>query len=139
MAAGGICGWWAPRGAGSAHRGFTVPGRSATSRVSADRWKPASTWGNAPTPGCHNVCYRTPTFPCLSQPVTRRAARGQAKREAADAKKQAGLPGWVRVPPVWSKVSVLGWAESAGWWGGPSVVVSPAFDGAVGSDTACVL
>ena len=42
--------------------------------------------GERPEPGLHNVCYGTPTFPCLSQPVTRRAARGQAKREAADAK-----------------------------------------------------
>ena len=25
VAAGGICGWWAPMGADSGHRGFTVP------------------------------------------------------------------------------------------------------------------
>ena len=25
--------------------------------------KPASTWGNAPEPGCHNVHYRTPRPP----------------------------------------------------------------------------
>ena len=44
VAAGRICGWWAPRGPDSAHRGFTVPaGISSTSPPSADHRRPVLT------------------------------------------------------------------------------------------------
>ena len=81
VAAGRICGWWAPWGPDSAHRGLTVPaGSSSTSPVSADHRrpiltaaystvlctspaaycrKPPSTWGNTTGAGLHNIYYRT--------------------------------------------------------------------------------
>ena len=44
VAAGRICGWWAPWGTDFAHRGFTVPaGSSPTSPVSADHRRPVLT------------------------------------------------------------------------------------------------
>ena len=44
VAAGRICGWWAPWGPDSAHRGFTVPaGSSSTSPASADHRRPVLT------------------------------------------------------------------------------------------------
>ena len=88
VAAGRIRGWWAPRGADSAHRGLTVPaGSSSTSPVSADhrrpvltaaystvlctppaadRRKPAPTWGNTAGAALHNIYYRTTATPSVS-------------------------------------------------------------------------
>ena len=85
VAAGRICGWWAPWGPDSAHRGLTVPaGSSSTSPVSADHRrpvltaaystvlctspaaycrKPPSTWGNTTGAGLHNIYYRTTAYP----------------------------------------------------------------------------